>query len=102
MQLEKDLEASNGGAGVYNVDLNKHYQFTNPEWKYDAIPEILGDKNIADFIDLDISAKLDSLEREEDLLISQGFYEIASEHELDSEEEAIKEAADGNLITFYY
>ena len=88
------MEVENGGAGVYNVDLNKHYLFTNPDWKYDAIPEILGDKNIADFIDLDIEAKLDTLEREEDLLIEQGFYELASEHELDSEEEAIKTAAD--------
>ena len=40
----------------------------NPEWKYDAIPEIMDGKNIADFVDKDILQRLDELEMEEDML----------------------------------
>ena len=38
------------------------------------MPEIYNGKNIADFIDPDIEAKLEALEREEDALAEQGFY----------------------------
>ncbi|KAJ2620876.1 Nucleolar GTP-binding protein 1, partial [Coemansia sp. RSA 1290] len=47
--LERDLEVANGGPGIYNVDLKKHYQLANDEWKYDNIPEIMDGKNVADF-----------------------------------------------------
>jgi len=91
-KLEKDLEAENGGAGVYNVDLKKNYILKNDEWKYDIIPEIMDGKNVADFVDPEIEEKLDELEREEERLIAEGYYD--SEEEMyDSEEEAIKEAA---------
>lgn len=36
------------------------------DWKYDTIPEIIDGKNIADFVDPDILARLDELEREEE------------------------------------
>ena len=36
-------------------------------------------KNIADFIDPDILERLDALEREEEKLEAEGFYEIESE-----------------------
>ena len=36
-------------------------------------------KNVADFIDPEIEAKLDALELEEETLIAQGFYESESE-----------------------
>ncbi|KAK9760532.1 Nucleolar GTP-binding protein 1, partial [Basidiobolus ranarum] len=61
-KLERDIEAENGGAGVYNVDLKKVYDLANDEWKYDTIPEILDGKNVADFVDPDIAEKLDALE----------------------------------------
>ena len=51
----------------------------NPEWKYDVIPEIMDGKNVADFVDPEIEAKLMALEREEEKLIEQGFYESAEE-----------------------
>ncbi|KAJ3281243.1 Nucleolar GTP-binding protein 1 [Borealophlyctis nickersoniae] len=91
-KLEKDLEVEGGGAGVFNVDLKKLYQLDNPDWKYDVIPEIMDGKNVADFIDPEIEAKLEALEREEERLIAEGFYEEEPE-EMDEEEEAIKQAA---------
>ena len=46
------------------------------------MPEIMDGKNIADFIDPDILEKLDALEREEERLQADGFY--------DSEEEMVR------------
>ncbi len=47
----------------------------NNEWKDDIIPEIMDGKNIADFIDPDIAEKLEALEREEEMLETEGFYD---------------------------
>ena len=69
----------------------ENYLLKNDEWKYDVIPEIQDGKNVADFIDPDIIAKLDELEAEEERLEAAGFYD--SESEVDSEEEAIRTAA---------
>merc|ERR1712225_88099 len=82
-RLEKDLEAENGGAGVYSVDLKKNYLLKNDEWKYDVMPEIGSGKNFADFIDPDILERLDELEAEEEKLENDGFYES---DEFDDEE----------------
>lgn len=43
----------------YKVNINKyilleHYLLDNPDWKYDAVPEIMDGKNIYDFVDEDI------------------------------------------------
>jgi nucleolar GTP-binding protein len=91
-QLAQDLEVANGGAGVFNVDLKQKYQLANDDWKYDIIPEIMDGKNIADFIDPEIEEKLDALEREEERLIAEGFYEEADEME-DDEQTMITDAA---------
>ena len=48
---------------------------SNEEWKSDIIPEVMDGKNIADFIDPDIMEKLEALEREEEKLEAEGFYE---------------------------
>ncbi|KAN0111996.1 P-loop containing nucleoside triphosphate hydrolase protein [Russula decolorans] len=89
-KLERDLELEEGGAGVYNINLKKNYHLANDEWKSDIIPEIMDGKNIADFVDPDIAEKLDALEREEEMLEAEGFYE---DHEdmVDSDDE--REAA---------
>lgn len=97
-RLERDIEAEEGGAGVYNINLKSKYRFAlaskiaadnshaenyllaEDEWKNDIIPEIMDGKNIADFIDPDILEKLDALEREEEKLEADGFY--ASEDEM--------------------
>ncbi|KAG0255052.1 Nucleolar GTP-binding protein 1 [Mortierella polycephala] len=94
--LERDLEAAEGGAGVFNVDLKKKYLLEDPEWKYDVIPEIWQGKNVADFIDADIQEQLDELEREEEKLEAEGFYK-SEEEEMDSEDEALEATA--NAIT---
>ncbi|KAI5191767.1 nucleolar GTP-binding protein [Nematocida minor] len=51
-------------------DLNAQY-FIKNEWKYDTIPEIYNGKNIADYIDVDIEAKLQKLEEEEDYYMQE-------------------------------
>ena len=55
------------------------YILANPEWKMDRMPEIIDGKNIADFIDPDISEKLEALEREEEKLQAEGFYDSGSD-----------------------
>ncbi|KAH9839029.1 P-loop containing nucleoside triphosphate hydrolase protein [Rhodofomes roseus] len=89
-QLERDLEAEDGGAGVYNINIKKNYMLADPEWKMDIIPEIMNGKNIADFIDPDILEKLDALEREEEKLQAEGFYE--SEEEIFDSADELEEA----------
>ena len=48
--------------------MKKNYLLADDDWKYDAVPEIMDGKNVADFIDPDIAAKLDALEREQEQL----------------------------------
>ncbi|CAK5264054.1 unnamed protein product [Mycena citricolor] len=83
--LLRDTEATEGGAGVFNIDLKRDYLLANQDWKYDVIPEIMDGKNIADFIDPDIAEKLEALEREEERLEAEGFYN--SDEEMDDSED---------------
>jgi hypothetical protein len=53
----------------------ENYILANDDWKNDIIPEIMDGKNIADFIDPDIAEKLEALEREEETLEAEGFYD---------------------------
>lgn len=65
------------------------------EWKYDIRPEFMDGKNIADYVDADILAKLDQLEHEEEemdqiVANTQGMEEL--EDEMDNEYDlALKE-----------
>ena len=61
---------------------SEDYLLANPDWKMDVIPEIMDGKNVADFIDPDIAEKLEALEREEEKLQAEGFY--------DSEEDIVR------------
>jgi len=45
----------------------------------DIIPEIVNGKNIADFVDPDIAEKLEALEREEEKLEAEGYYQSDSD-----------------------
>jgi nucleolar GTP-binding protein len=91
--LARDVEEANGGAGVFNVDLKADYMLENPEWKYDKIPEIFDGKNIYDFVDPDIEAKLQALEEEEEKLEAEGYYD--SDEEIDDVDAAeIRRKAD--------
>lgn len=94
-KLARDIEEEQGGAGVYNVDLKDQYILENDEWKHDKVPEIFEGKNVADFIDPDIDAKLAALEEEEEKLEAEGFYDSDDDIE-DAEDEEIRRKA--NLI----
>ena len=85
-KLARDVEEEEGGAGVYNVDLKEKYILENDEWKHDKIPEIFDGKNVYDFIDKDIEAKLAALEEEEEKLEAEGYYD--SDEELEDAEDA--------------
>ncbi|KAI3635541.1 hypothetical protein MIR68_006179 [Amoeboaphelidium protococcarum] len=79
VRTERDIEVENGGAGVYNIDLKKKYILASDEWKHDIIPEIMDGHNVADFIDPEIAAKLEALEREEEGLVDAGHYAVEGE-----------------------
>ncbi|KAH6906514.1 GTP binding protein 4 [Coprinopsis sp. MPI-PUGE-AT-0042] len=90
-RLLRDEEEEQGGAGVYNINMKRDYLLTNPDWKFDIIPEIMEGKNIADFIDPDIEEKLEALEREEERLQAEGFYDEEEEiFDSDDEREAVE------------
>lgn len=89
-KLMRDIEEENGGAGVFNINLHDNYLLENDDWKNDKIPETFNGKNVYDFIDPDIEAKLAALEEEELRLEAEGHYDNAEEEELgDAEEEDI-------------
>jgi nucleolar GTP-binding protein len=79
---EAKLQEEGGGAGVYSVDLWKSTLLKKDEWKYDVAPEIMDGKNIADFIDPDIEAKLAELEKEEELLLETALADLDDEEEM--------------------
>lgn len=90
----RELMWENGGPGVWAPDYREIYDLKDQEWKFDDIPEILDGKNIADYVDPDIDAKLAMLEKEEEQLAAEA--EAAAmgddESDLDEEEEAAVEA----------
>lgn len=75
------------------MDMKKGYLLADDDWKYDAVPEIMDGKNIADFIDPDIAAKLDALEREQEQLEEEEAGAMDSdESDLDETDRAILDA----------
>lgn len=87
-RLARDIEEENGGAGVYNVDLKQDYLLEENDWKHDKIPEVVDGKNVYDFIDPDIDAKLAALEEEEEKLEAEGYYDS---------DESIEDADEANI-----
>lgn len=91
----RDLMWENGGPGVWAPDYREQYDLKNEEWKFDAIPEIIDGKNIADYVDPEIEKRLADLEIEEEQLMKELEAERMgqdAESDLDSEEEAVVEA----------
>lgn len=60
----------------------------NEDWRYDKWPEFYKGKNVADFYDADIEAKLDALEKEEDEILRMEA-DKAAMHESSSDEGGI-------------
>lgn len=91
----RDLMWENGGPGVWAPDYREIYDLKDEEWRFDAIPQILDGKNIVDYVDPDIDARLARLEEEEAQLMEE---EAAAtmgedpESDLDEEESAAIEA----------
>nr|CAG4646106.1 EOG090X02QX [Macrothrix elegans] len=88
-KTERDIELELGDD--YILDLKKNFDLPD-EFKYDVIPEVWLGKNVADFIDPEIMAKLEELEREEELRIESGVYD-QSEDEMEEEEKEIHRLA---------
>jgi len=86
----RDYMCENGGAGVWAPDYREQYDLKDDEWRFDAIPEILNGRNIADYIDPDIDIKLKKLEQEEDQLAEEAAAAnmLDDESDLEPEEEA--------------
>ena len=61
----KELQEEYGGAGKFYIPEEEHYMLENEDWRYDKWPEFYLGKNVADFYDKDIEAKLNKLEEEE-------------------------------------
>lgn len=76
----------------YHLDLRKNWLLANSDERYDTIPEIYGNKNVADFIDPDIMKKLEELEHEEEAREEAGFYDLDDEPD-DEETTAIRKLA---------
>lgn len=67
----KELEEEFGGAGAFDYPREEKFILENPDWRYDDVPEIMDGKNIIDFYDPDIEAKLALLEEEEEKLLAE-------------------------------
>ena len=85
-RLAREIEEAEGGAGVFNVDLKQKYLLDNEDWKHDKVPEVFLGKNVYDFIDPDIEAKLAALEEEEEKLMADGYYD--SDESIEDADEA--------------
>jgi nucleolar GTP-binding protein len=59
--------------------VTENYLLDDDQWKHDVLPEFMDGKNVYDFIDPDIEAKLNALEEEEERLEGEGFYDSDEE-----------------------
>lgn len=88
----KEVQEEHGGAGVFTFPLQEHYMLEKTEWKYDIRPEFMDGKNIADYVDADILAKLEQLEQEEEQMENILDNNEDMESEVDEDyEEALRE-----------
>ena len=90
-QTAKDIMWEQGGPGVYAAPLSQHHKLVNPAWQGDVMPEIFDGKNIADFVDPDIEAKLAALEEEEEQLMKdyEAQQQLIEDEDSDLDEEEI-------------
>ena len=62
----RDVEQASGGAGVFSFDHRAHHLLQQDDWRWDAVPELMDGKNVADFVDADIERQLALLEQQEE------------------------------------
>jgi len=53
------------------VFIADHYDLEHPDWRYDAIPEIMDGLNIADYYEPEIATRLAELEAEEEQRLAE-------------------------------
>ena len=94
-QKEVQEDEGMGGAGVYSLPLQTHWQLKTPEWVHDVIPEIMDGKNILDFVDPDIEQRLQELEEEEEQRAQLAELQGAGESDEDDMDDERKEAQAG-------
>lgn len=82
----KELQEEYGGAGKFYIPDEEHFILENEDWRYDKWPEFFNGKNVADYYDADIVAKLDALEAEEEKMLQMNIEEAA---ESSSDEDGI-------------
>jgi len=75
--------------GFNSVEWKKKYKLSNDEWRFDNVPEIIDGKNIADYIDPDILAKLEELEQEEEAREADAEGEMEEEDDVELDEETM-------------
>lgn len=88
-QTEADMWSRGEVPGMNTTTWQERYMLSNPEHRFDKIPEIMDGKNIADFVDADIEELLEELEREEEERVNKLEEENANkseESELDEDE----------------
>jgi len=64
------------------IDWRERYDLENPEWKLDAIPEILDGKNVIDFWSPEIGERMEQLEREEQARVRREMMEMEKVQEM--------------------
>jgi len=74
-KLMRDIEEEEGGTGIFNINLKEKWLLENDDWKQDKMPEMLDGKNVYDYVDPEIEAKLAALEEEEARLEAEGYYD---------------------------
>lgn len=90
----KELQEEYGGAGNFYIPIEEHYQLEDDSWKFDRWPEFYLGKNVMDFYDPDIEAKLKALEEEEDKLLEmeRNENELMEDDEDDENSDGVTEA----------
>ncbi len=86
-KTQKERMWEGGGPGVYSADYREYYDLKNKDWRFDAIPEIMDGKNIADFVDPEIEKRLEDLENEEEQILG----ELADQAAMASDESEVEE-----------
>jgi len=89
-KLERDIEVEMGDE--YILDLKKKYDLPVAEEKYDIIPEIWEGHNIADFVDRNISIKLQQLKEAERLREEAGVYDSDMESDTSETRNVLRQA----------
>ena len=90
----KDVQEEMGGAGVFNFPNQEHFLLENPDWKYDAVPEIWNGMNIIDYVDPEIEKKMEELELDEQNRLKQ----LRESRDWNVERQEEKEWKEGKLM----